>query len=92
MTVEREAFFCDCGYTEHMFLVSHFFWGDDFPAEFCLQPHLTKQPLRKRLVYIWRYLLGQQSRHGAFDTIILHRCDVQRLRASCDRFLEEANQ
>jgi hypothetical protein len=43
------------------------------------------------LVYAWRYLLGHQSGHGAFDTIILHKDDVQRLRASCDRFLEEEN-
>ena len=91
MSVEREVFFCDCGYTEHMLLVSHFFWCEGFPAEFCLEPHLSKKPLRKRLAYVWRYLLGHQSRHGAFDTIILHKDDVQRLRASCDRFLEEEN-
>lgn len=87
MPDNREVFFCDCGYTEHMVIVDHFFWGEDFPAEFYIMPHLSKKPLLERLAYAWRYLLGKQSRHGAFDSILLHTDDVRRLRASCDRFL-----
>lgn len=87
MSDDREVFFCDCGYTEHMVIVDQYYWGADDPAEFYIQPHLSKQSLRKRLAYAWRYLLGKQSRYGAFDSILLDRDDVQRLRDSCDRFL-----
>lgn len=83
---DREVFFCECGYTEHMFIVDHHFWGDD-DHEFCIVPMLSPRPLRNRIAIAWRYLLGKQSRHDAFDSILLDADDVKRLRASCDRFL-----
>ncbi len=87
----RDVFFCDCGCTEHMFVVDHFFWDGDFPTEFSIQPHLTNRPFLERLTYVWRYLLGKQSQHGAFDSIILDRYDVTRLRDNCNAFLGGRN-
>ena len=87
MTDEREVFFCDCGADEHLLLVDHFYWDEESDAEFCIKPHLSKKPLSKRFSYAWRYLLGRQSRWGAFESIVLNEEDVRRLRHSCDRFL-----
>jgi hypothetical protein len=86
---DREVFFCDCGHTEHMFIVDHFFWGDGLEPEFSIQPHLCKKRLRDRIAYAWRYLLGKQSGFGAFDSILLDLEDVKRLRDSCDRYLKK---
>lgn len=83
---DREVFFCDCGHVEHMLIVDHHYWSAE-DLEFYLQPHLSKQSLRKRIAYAWRYLTGQQSRYGAFDSILLDEADVKRLRDSCDRYL-----
>jgi hypothetical protein len=84
----RDVFFCDCGYTEHMFIVDHQFWGDGMDPEFYIMPMLSPKPLLKRLGIALQYLLGRQSRHGAFDSILLDREDVCRLRDNCNRFLE----
>lgn len=88
---DRDVFFCDCGYTEHMFIVDHFFWGGDMDPEFTIMPMLSPKTLTNRIVVAWRYLCGKQSRHGAFDSILLDRADVIRLRDNCNRFLSEAD-
>ena len=83
---DREVFFCECGCTDHMFIVDHHFWGDG-ENEFYIMPMLSTKRLRDRIGIVWRYLRGKQSRYGAFDSILLDREDVERLRASCVRFL-----
>lgn len=82
----REVFHCDCGFMEHMLVVDHHYWGGG-DSEFAILPMLSKKSFTKRVGIAWRYLLGAQSRHGAFDAIILDDVDVRRLRKSCDDFL-----
>jgi hypothetical protein len=84
----REVFFCDCGHLPHMFVVDHFHWGENFESEMQVSVHLTRKPLRNRISVAWRYLLGHEPQSGAFDSIILDAGDVQRLRDSCDKFLQ----
>lgn len=83
---KREVFHCDCGYMEHMFVVDHHYWGEG-EADFSIIPMLSKKSFTKRVGIALRYLVGAQSRHGAFDTILLDDVDVRRLRKSCDDFL-----
>ena len=83
---DRDIFFCDCGYTEHMFIVDHHDWGHG-DHEFYIMPLLSPKPLLQRVAYVWRYLTGKQSRNGAFDSILLDAEDVLRLRDNCNRYL-----
>jgi len=83
---DRSVFFCDCGHTEHMFIVDHHDWGHG-DHEFHIMPLLSPKPLLQRVAYAWRYLLGKSSRHGAFDSVLLDVEDVLALRDNCDRYL-----
>jgi len=85
------VFFCDCGYTEHMFIVDHYDWGNG-DHEFCIMPLLSPKPLLQRIAYVWHYLTGKQSRNGAFDSILLDAEDVERLRDNCDRYLAKVKE
>ena len=88
---DREVFFCDCGHTEHMFIVDHHDWGNG-DREFYIMPLLSPKPLLQRIAYVWRYLMGKQSRNGAFDSILLDDEDVERLRNNCTRYLFKGQQ
>ena len=87
----RDVFFCDCGATEHMFIVDHHDWGNG-DHEFHIMPLLSPKRLLKRVAYAWRYLLGKSSRHGAFDSVLLDAEDVLRLRDNCNRYLSKVEQ
>jgi hypothetical protein len=43
----------------------------DEDGEVYLHVHLVKKPFWKRFSYAFRYLMGKQSRYGAFDEIII---------------------
>lgn len=81
MKDHRHLFVCDCGDAEHQFIVSYF---DDTvdPDDFTyVQIHLNQLPFWQRLVAGVRYVLGRQSRFGAFGEILLSPSECERLAA-----------
>ena len=76
MTLEKDILICDCGSPEHqiMFIYSD---DDNYPivyAEF----HLNKKPFFKRILIGLRYILGYQSKYGAFDEFIITPSDINK--------------
>lgn len=67
---ERHLFVCDCGSTEHQLIVSYF--PDDFDEDFTyVSVHLTHKSFWKRLISGVKYILGRQSKYGAFEEILM---------------------
>lgn len=65
----KDLLVCDCSSVEHQIVFQYF--EDDNSGEVYLQVHLTKKPFWKRLIHAFFYVLGYQSRFGAFDEVIM---------------------
>lgn len=76
----QEIFICDCGSSEHQFIIRKF----ENEEEAYLTIHLNKKPLLKRIKYAFKYIFGYQSRYGAFDEIILNPDDADKLQKVVD--------
>lgn len=75
---QNHLFVCDCGDLEHQFIVSYF--PDDFDEESTyIHINLSRLPFWQRLAAGVKYILGRQSRYGAFGEIILTPEECKRL-------------
>lgn len=83
----QEIFICECGSTEHQFIIRKF----DDEEEAYLTIHLNKKPLLKRIKYAFKYIFGYQSRYGAFDEIILNPDDADKLQKIVNALKPENN-
>ena len=91
-TTKTDLFCCDCGQSEHLMMVDHYYWGDGFDATFSIRIYLNhNKGFFRRLENAMRYIMGRKSKHGAFDSLILGNGDVKRLRDSCSAFLLDAS-
>jgi hypothetical protein len=73
----REFIVCSCGDIEHQF---NFCYEDDEDwDELYLQVHLNKLSFWKRLKYGIKYILGYQSKYGAFGEMYINQEDVDRM-------------
>jgi hypothetical protein len=81
-TLNNHLFVCACSDVEHQFVVSHFPDQPDHtdPDDFTyINIHLTCLSFWQRVVHGIRYILGQQSRFGAFGEILLTPAQCDRL-------------
>ncbi len=78
---EIELVICGCGQPEHQILL-YKYDGDD---EVWFEVHLSKKSFFKRLAYGIRYILGYQSKTGAFSEVVLEKPQQEKI----VRFLEE---
>jgi len=63
---------------------------DDFPMLYA-HVHLNKKSFFQRLKYAVQYLLGRQSRFGAFEEFIFNPDDAERLQKAVD-YLKQSNE
>lgn len=76
---KNHLFVCDCGDPEHQFIVSYF-PDDPDPDQFTyIHILLIPLPFWQRVIYAIRYILGRQSRFGAFGEILLTPSQTERL-------------
>ena len=85
-----DVYFCDCSDPSHQLHISHYHWGEDCDPEFGIVIHLNRFKILKRIKYAFKYIFGWQSKHGAFHEMMLNKEDVERLRDSCNEFIEKA--
>ena len=73
----RDILICECSSAEHQLLVQYF----EDENEVYVQTHLAKKTFWERLKYGIKYILGYQSRYGAFDEIILGPQHIKNLQS-----------
>lgn len=87
-TYHRDVILCDCETAEHQFIVRYDKLDDEkWPAELFLSVHLSKKPFWKRVAYSVRYILGRQSKYGAFDEVIVSVEDAHRLKNHIEEYI-----
>lgn len=92
MTGEKDLIICECGSSEHQMI---FLYGEDefdgitYPICYA-HVHLNKLPFWRRVKYAISYIMGQQSRYGAFDEFIFNPDDVGKLQKLVD-YLNKQN-
>lgn len=75
--MNRELFVCDCGDVEHQFVVSSMPEEDEIYIAIHLSPNIHYW--FERLWYAILYVLGKQSKYGAFGEIVLGKAETNRL-------------
>lgn len=73
-----DLFVCSCHDLNHQFIISYDKFDND-EVELFLSIHLSKLSFFSRLIYGIKYILGYQSRFGAFNEIILDESQIKRL-------------
>ena len=73
---------CECNSSQHQLLFRYF--EDDTDGEVYVETHLAKKPFFERLIYGIKYILGYQSRFGAFDEVILGPQHINSLQCVVD--------
>jgi len=67
---EQQLITCECGLTEHQFVLTLYDWGDD--VEVFMEPHLsTYRNFFERAWAAIRYVFGYRSKYGEFDCVSL---------------------
>lgn len=85
----RDIILCDCEQPEHQVIVRYDKVDDDqWPAELFFSVHLTKKPFWQRVAYSIRYILGRQSKYGAFDEVIVSPDEAKRLKNHIEEYLK----
>ena len=77
--ISNHLFVCDCGDAEHQFIVSYFPDDTDLDDFTYIHIHLSRLPFWQRVMHGIRYILGRQSRFGAFGEILLTPAECERL-------------
>jgi len=69
----RLVIFCECEHPEHQAVLTY--WTDeDNDSCVSMDVHLAKRAsVIQRIQYAIKYVLGYQSRYGAFDEIIVNK-------------------
>lgn len=68
MNTEEILLTCECNCSEHQLIIKYF--DDEYPYVY-VDMYLAPQSFWKRIKYAVKYVLGKQSKFGAFDEIIL---------------------
>lgn len=63
---------CDCSDMEHIMRFRYFTEDYSVPYLSCIDFHLSKLPLIKRIAYAIKYIFGYQSKYGAFGEMVLN--------------------
>ena len=78
----EEYFGCDCFSAEHQFRLLL----DTEEKELYLDVHLHQyRNLFQRIVSAIKYIFGYKCKYGNFDTVIIRKEDIPRLKALVDR-------
>ena len=80
---------CDCHWVEHQVWLSDI--ADDETQEFVIQFHLVRDRFWKRVWHAVKYVLGYQSRYGAFDDVIVNPAEAQRMYKWIGDWLDRAS-
>jgi hypothetical protein len=82
MSQEKEIIICECNSTEHQFV---FLYETEDEQPMCyIHTHLVKKPFWERVIYAIKYILGYQSKLGAFDEFIINPNDADKLQKVVD--------
>ena len=77
-TEERELIVCECGLTEHQFLLALYEWEDE--VEVYLESHLsTYRNFFKRVWVAIRYIFGYRCKYGEWDCVMLGEEQLQQM-------------
>jgi hypothetical protein len=87
---EEQFFLCECNSPEHQLLFSR--WAPEEGAGYgnlYVQFHLCRKGVRwwRRIWYAIRYMLGRDSRYGAWCEFCLRPEDAERMRDMLNRFI-----
>jgi len=75
---ERELIICECGLTEHQFLLALYEWEDE--VEVYMEPHLaTYRNFFERVWAAIRYVFGYRCKYGEFDCVVLGEGQLQQM-------------
>lgn len=84
----RDLFVCSCNFLGHQLIVEGDHWDGADPFV-VLSVHLAQAPLRYRIKYAIRYILGLDHKNlAAFDEIMLEPDQVRDLIKSLEKHLE----
>lgn len=90
---QQELILCDCKDPEHQWIVSWDVIVDDyFWDEMYITAHLPKLSFWRRCAYAIRYILGFQSKTGAFADMVLREHQVKTLRNACNSYLKKSKE
>jgi hypothetical protein len=84
---KTDLFICECHSTEHQVVVYYDNGEDDSGLTYPMcyfHIHLNKRPFWERVKYGVKYILGRQSRFGAFDEFIINPEDSDKLQEIVD--------
>jgi hypothetical protein len=73
--MDNDLFVCVCGDLSHQLIVSK----DKEESEVIVTIHLTSLPFLERVKVAFKYLLGNQSKYGAFEEVILSQVETNKL-------------
>lgn len=76
---------CQCESLEHSI---RFYYEPDLDCV-VLDTHLIRIPLWKRIVYAIKYILGYQSKYGAFDETLLNGDRISELQSFLEHTQKE---
>ena len=69
---KQQLITCECGLTEHQFVLTLWDWGDN--VEVFMEPHLsTYRNFFERVWAAIRYVFGYRCKYGEFDCVSLER-------------------
>ncbi len=75
---ERALIVCECGLSEHQFLLALYEWGDE--VEVFMEPHLaTYQNFFERVKTAIRYVFGYRCKYGEWDCVELGEKQLQQM-------------
>ena len=82
----NEIYLCDCASHEHTFKL----FADNEYQEVFISPYLsTYFTFWQRLLHGVKYIFGYKSRYGSYDSIILKKEDVIKMRDALSGWLEK---
>lgn len=82
MSVNTDLLICACATADHQ-VIFRYDTDDSDKMVYCTI-HLSKLPFLKRLKCAFMYLMGYQSRYGAFEEVILDQTHVKQLQKVVD--------
>lgn len=91
MTRENDLIICECGSPEHQMIFLYEedeFEGITYPTCY-VYVHLNKLSFWGRVKYAISYIMGRQSRYGAFDEFIFNPDDTKKLQKLVDYLSKE---
>jgi hypothetical protein len=93
LKLESDQFVCACNSVCHQLIVQGDNWGDSNTDPFvAVSIHLTQAPVRYRIWYAIRYVLGLDHKNfSAFDEVILEPDQARELVRAIEKHLEKSH-